>query len=328
MSADPGIETTTHDTPGRSLGAFLRRMRDRAEPQPGHRTTRRRAAGLRREEVALAAGISVTWYTWLEQGRPVRVSHRTLRSIARALRLDAIERAHLLALADAASSPLRARLTEEASPMLRAMADGLSPHPVYIVNGLWDVLYANDAAKRVFGDFEARAGITDNVLRRLFLDVDWSDRFVDWDAVARSAVAQFRAATAGLVGWPRWTEFVARLADESASFRARWHDHDLAPALARDKVVRHPELGELPFVYASVAPDGEPADVRVILYTPADLLTAARLSLLRPNARSLDSHAQSLPTNRTSRRIGAPIDAPGPSDDVVGCQEAPIPAIE
>ena len=263
-------------------------MRDRAEPQPGRRQAGRRAIGLRREEVAIEAGISVTWYTWLEQGRPVRVSRRTLRSIARALRLDATERAHLLTLADAASaSPLRRQLTATASPALVALADGLNPQPAYIVNGLWDVLYATDAARRVFGEFDAKAGITDNILRRLFLDADWRDRFADWDVVSRSAVAQFRVATAGLVGWPRWNRFVARLCDESPLFAEQWERHELAAAFARDKVVRHPELGELSFVYASVAPDGEPADVRLILYTPADVRTASRLSPSRATARAL-----------------------------------------
>ena len=282
MSADPGIGGTTIDSPEsptRALAAFLRRMRDRAEPRAGRRTPRRRAAGMRREEVAIDAGISVTWYTWLEQGRPVRVSRRTLLSIARALRLDATERAHLLRLADAATA-VRPRLTSAASASVRALADGLLPHPAYVVNGLWDVLYANRSARIVFGDFDARPGVTDNILRRLHLDADWRTRFVDWPSVCGSAVAQFRLATAAMVGSPSWTAFVDQLSHDSEDFAGRWARHELATSFPREKVVRHAAAGDLRFLYASVAPDAEPTDVRLIVYTPADGAASDTLSAL------------------------------------------------
>ena len=279
LSADPGISGTTVESPARALGTFLRRMRDRAEPRTGRRIPRRRATGMRREEVAIDAGISVTWYTWLEQGRHVRVSRRTLLDIARALRLDATERAHLLRLADAATAT-RPRLTSAASAEVRSLADGLLPHPVYVVNGLWDVLYANRSAAVVFGDFDSQPGVTDNVLRRLYLDLDWRARFADWPSVCGSAVAQFRLATAGLVGSETWTAVVDRLSRESEAFADRWARHELATAFPREKVVRHPAAGNLRFLYASVAPDAEPADVRLIVYTPADAETSAALAAL------------------------------------------------
>ena len=236
---------------------------------------------MRREEVAIDAGISVTWYTWLEQGRPVRVSRRTLLGIARALRLDAMERAHLLRLAAATrTSVAQPRLTNAASESVRSLADRLLPHPVYVVNGLWDVLHANAAAVRVFGAFDVQPGVTDNVLRRLFLDDAWRRCFVDWAAVSGSAVAQFRVATAGMVGSERWHEFVARLTRESAEFAGRWSRHELATAFPREKIVRHGDAGDLTFLYASLAPDAEPADVRLIIYTPADSSTIAKLTSL------------------------------------------------
>jgi hypothetical protein len=179
------------------------------------------------------------------------------------------------------------------------LVDGLHPHPVYAVNGLWQVLCANDAARTVFGDFGSRPGITDNVLRRLFLDPEWRDRFADWDAVSGSAVAQFRAATAGFVGWTRWSAFVADLARESAPFAERWEHHELATAFPREKLVRHPALGELSFLYTSVAPDAEPSDVRLIVYTPVDAETASRLKVTR--ARSI-AHPPAAAATRRSRR--------------------------
>lgn len=285
MSADPGMDGTTHESAARSLGAFLRRMRDQAEPRRS-RASRRRAIGLRREEVALDAGISATWYTWLEQGRPVRVSRRTLLGIARALRLNPTERAHLLRLADAASAPRTAtHVSTEVTESLRVLADGLEPHAVYVVNGLWDVLYANATGRAVFGDFDARSPETGNVLRRLFLDEEWRHCFADRDSVVTSAVAQFRAATAHMVGDARWKDFVTRLAAESRDFADRWHQHELATASSREKVVVHPSAGRLSFLYASVAPDAEPADVRLIVYTPADEATSAALARLRETRR-------------------------------------------
>ena len=283
LSADAGIGGTTIeslavDSPAKALAAFLRRMRDRAEPAPGRRMARRRARGMRREEVAIDAGISVTWYTWLEQGRPVRVSRRTLLAIARALRLDATERAHLLRLADAATAT-SPRLTRTISAEVRQFADGLLPHAAYVVNGLWDVLYANQSARMLFGEFDARPGVTDNILRRLYLDPDWRSRFADWPSVSGSAVAQFRAATAGMVGSPAWLAFIDRLSRDSADFADRWARHELAAAFPREKIVKHASAGDLRFLYASVAPDGAQGDVRVIVYTPADAGTAAALCL-------------------------------------------------
>jgi transcriptional regulator with XRE-family HTH domain len=284
LSADPGIRGTTLESPAvespaRALAAFLRRMRDRAEPGPCRRMPRRRARGLRREEVAIDAGISVTWYTWLEQGRPVRVSRRTLVAIARALHLDATERAHLLRLAEAANTT-RPRLTSTASTEVRSLADGFLPHPVYVVNGLWDVLYANRSARLLFGEFDARPGVTDNILRRLYLDDDWRTRFEDWPSVCGSAVAQFRAATARLVGSTAWTSFIDRLSRDSAAFADRWSRHELAASFPREKIVRHPDGGKGRFLYASLAPDAEPGDVRVIVYMPAAADTAAALAVL------------------------------------------------
>jgi len=284
LAAHPGTATTTHDaSPGRALGAFLRLMRDRAEPRPSHAKARRRATGLRREEVAVDAGISVTWYTWLEQGRPVRVSRRTLNKIARALQLDATERAHLLQLARAAAAANEPAVTASASDGVRAVADGLLPHPVYVVNGLWDVLYANSAAREMFGDFDAAPGITDNILRRLYLDRLWRERFAQWEDVSGSAVAQFRASTGRMVGTSRWRAFLDHLVRESAEFAERWRRHELASAFPRQKTVHHPTLGEQSYLYASVAPDAEPPDVRLIIYTalppvpdPPDVTSGAK----------------------------------------------------
>lgn len=259
---------TTQGRAARTLGAFLRRMRDRARPvaQATRSSRRRRAVGLRREEVAVEAGISATWYTWLEQGRFLRVSQDTLIAIARALRLTEMEERHLMRLAAAAHAP-DAPLTMAASTSLRAVVNALAPHAAYAVNGRWDVLHANPAAAGLLGAFDEQPGRTDNILRRLFLDERWGSLFEQWEAVTEGAVAQFRLETANMIADARWAEFISALSSESQAFADLWARHDLAEPLARQKIIRHPELGRVRLLYASVAPDAEPDDVRVIFYS-------------------------------------------------------------
>lgn len=271
LSADTGSRSTTIDSPSRQLGAFLRRVRERVQPTARMHTSRRRAVGLRREEVAVAAGISVTWYTWLEQGRPVRVSRETLRAIGAALHLDDIEQRHLEALATVAatapsSAPSSAAITAEANAALRRLVNALTPHPAYAVNACWDVLHVNDAAIRVFAPFDSRPSVTGNILRRLFLDPAWRTLFVNWDAIASSSVAQFRAATASLASDARVTGLVRQLTQESTVFATLWAQHALAEPPSWDKVLDHPEAGRLVFNYASLTPSCAPPDVRVISY--------------------------------------------------------------
>jgi transcriptional regulator with XRE-family HTH domain len=287
LIADPSTGTHSQSAARHSLADFLRTMRDRAQPRSNGGRARRRVPGLRREEVAAEAGISLAWYTWLEQGRPVRVSRRTLASIADALRLDATERAHLFHLADAADAPpARPSLTGCLPNPLRALVDALGPHPAYAVNGMWHVVHANLTATRVFGDFGAHPGVTDNVLARLFLDPHWRVLFEDWERVAELAAAQFRSATAPLVGDAEVQALVNRLRDRSATFAACW-GQELSPPLTWRKAILHPTAGRLSMHYSSFAPDDGPADVRVILYVPADPSTAARLGELSRPARTL-----------------------------------------
>lgn len=212
------------------------------------------------------AGISATWYTWLEQGRVVRVSQDTLTAIARALRLTKTEERHLTRLAEAARA-CDAPVTTAASVSLRTLVAAFEPHPAYAVNGRWDVLCSNEHAVTLLGAFDEHPGRTDNVLRRLFLDPGWRSLFEQWEALSESAVAQFRAETAHMIADRRWTEFVSTLSEESREFADCWARHDLAEPRTREKIVQHHALGRVRLLYASVAPDSEPADVRVIFYS-------------------------------------------------------------
>ncbi|NVB77615.1 MAG: helix-turn-helix domain-containing protein [Kofleriaceae bacterium] len=242
--------------PTTTLGAFLIRTRESRTPDAATRTPgRRRVKGLRREEVALAAGISPTWYTWLEQGRPVTCSRTTLESVARALRMSATERRHLFDLADANLEPPPPLVTRVPS-QLATFVDA-TQHPAYVFNALWDVLHVNAAATTLFGPFTHA-----NVLRRLFLDDTW--RFKNADAIAQSAVAQFRAATGRFQYSDAFQALVGGLADASPAFRTLWERKQLEPPPLTQKILLH-ATGPIALHYATMRPDGFD-DVSIAIY--------------------------------------------------------------
>lgn len=264
----------------RDLAQFLRDRRERLSPATIGLAAgrRRRAKGLLREEVAQAAGIGVTWYTWLEQARAVTPSPRAVDGLARALRLDAAERAHLFRLArpdlEAASSINLVR--ELPAPLPRTLA-ALAPHPAYAVNAMWDVIGWNAPAARLFGDFRRLPEEQRNILWLLFCDPDWSRLFVAVEAIRESAVAQFRATTARLAADPGFLHFVKALEQANPDFQTLWRRRDVREPGALHKDLAHPKLGRLALDYATFRPDGI-EDVRFTIYMPADARTKKALS--------------------------------------------------
>jgi transcriptional regulator with XRE-family HTH domain len=245
-------------------------------------TARRRARGHLREEVAQIAGISVTWYTWLEQGRFTNPSPAVLEALAGALQLSAAERKHLYRLARPDLDPrVRSALTARLSPPMSSLLDGLSPHPAYAVNGAWDVLAENDAARALFGSFFGSREHEPNVLARLVLDPAWQALFVDHPRIVETAVAQFRATTADRSRDAAVQALVTSLSARSPLFAGLWRRGQVDELPAWRKTLR---IGKraLHFDYATFHPDSEPDDVRITVYTPADeLARAAALRLLR-----------------------------------------------
>lgn len=266
----------------KDLAQFLKDRRARIAPAAAGLVvgTRRRARGLLREEVAMIAGVGVTWYTWLEQARPIKPSVRVLGSIARALRLDEVERGHLFRLArpDLEPAPATLLATRVSRPLQHTM-ECLSPNPVYATNAVWDVIGWNKAATRVFGDFTRIEAERRNLLYLLFRDPDWRILFQDWEIISASAVAQFRAGTARLGSDARSRQLVSTLERDSASFRAHWRKRDVHQSAPRSKVLNHPAAGRLDLEYATFQPDGD-GDVRLTIYTPGDAESARRMAML------------------------------------------------
>jgi transcriptional regulator with XRE-family HTH domain len=265
----------------RELAEFLRTRRARLRPEhiglpPG---ARRRTPGLRREEVAQEAGVGVTWYTWLEQGRDIKASGQVLDAVARALRLDEAEREHLYQLADL---PLRVTASPEpiVSDALIEVLRTLDPLPAILMNSRWDLLATNEAYRQIFRAWHARPCEMRNMIWCTFMEPEVRACYLNFEAEAPRSVAQLRAASVHHLGEPGWTDFISALIEGSPDFARMWARHDVARPGVRVKQFLDPRAGLLRMVTTSLAVTEMP-ECRVIIYTPADDETRARLPLTR-----------------------------------------------
>ncbi|HEV8390195.1 MAG TPA: helix-turn-helix transcriptional regulator [Dongiaceae bacterium] len=266
----------------RELAQFLKDRRARIAPGVVGVPVgaRRRARGLLREEVAMIAGVGVTWYTWLEQARPIKPSVRVLGSIARALRLSDVERTHLFKLARPDLEPAPpAQLATAISYALQRTMDALAPNPAYAVNAVWDVIGWNKPAALIFGDFGRIEAERRNLLYLIFCDPDWKELFREWETISAFAVAQFRESTARLGGDARFKELVRMLEQDSESFRQHWRRRDVHRPIPQSKILDHPRAGRLNLEYSTFQADSD-RDVRLTIYTPGDAESARRIVTL------------------------------------------------
>ncbi|MFJ7288446.1 helix-turn-helix transcriptional regulator [Curtobacterium sp. NPDC098951] len=221
----------------RELGAFLRALRERASPSdvglPG--SSRRRTPGLRREEVAMLAGISPTWYTFLEQGRDVRPSQQVLHALALALGLADAERAHLFAIAaDAPPSTLPDQVSD---PEVARVVDLLDPAPAYVTGATFDVLAWNTAAADLFRSALTHDGHP-NLVRWVFLAPDAREVLPDWTEVAQGLLARLRSRAGRNPGSPAYRDLEADLRRASTEADRWWPRYDVGSERAGIKRVR------------------------------------------------------------------------------------------
>ncbi|GGP64846.1 helix-turn-helix transcriptional regulator [Saccharothrix coeruleofusca] len=265
-----------------SLGAFLRSRRERVDPAAVglSSATRRRTPGLRREEVARRADVSVEWYTRLEQGRGGTPSARVLRSVADALLLSRAEREHLFLLVqgrrvDAPRGPAAAVV----DPRFRRALDGFPHAPAYLKTAAWDVVAWNRAARLVLSDYEAMEPGERNVLKILFLDPASRKLLRHWEREAGLAVSTFRLE---LARWGTTSEaerLVRELRARSAEFAGMWEANDVGVLGEGVKHLVHPTAGDLSLWYSSFAVDDEPG-LGMVLYTPDTERDAERIRRL------------------------------------------------
>ncbi len=235
------------------LGEFLRSRRDRITPDQAGVTSygRRRVSGLRREELAQLAGVSVTYLTRLEQGQSQNASDAIIDALAGALQLDADERAHLYALAHPAP-PVRTRASqpEIAKPGAEQLLHAMGEVPAVLLGRFNDILAWNRSGHLLLAghlDFDApsRPQERPNQLKLLFRDEHTRDLYADWDEEAARAVASLRYVAAQFADDLRLAELVGELSMNSPEFARLWAGHDVRLCTSGVKRFRHPQVGEL-----------------------------------------------------------------------------------
>jgi transcriptional regulator with XRE-family HTH domain len=268
------------------LGEFLKARRARLSPgdfgmPPG---SRRRTPGLRREEVALLAGVGVTWYTWLEQGRQINASTQVLDAVAGTLRLDRAEREHLYRLAEA--TPLRTEGADRAVPdTIREIVRSLDPLPASLLNGRHDILMSNDASEELFWEWHSMPCVHKNTLWCCITEPAARGRLPEYEAHVRYLVARMRSAYSRHIGDPDWEEDIRRLASLSREFADLWARHEVADPEPRTLTYLHPRAGALHLAVNELHVPDMP-EARIVIYTPRDEATRGRMPLTRRPAPS------------------------------------------
>jgi transcriptional regulator with XRE-family HTH domain len=278
-SAQPA-QTNGTELRRRELGAFLRSRRERVRPEqvglPPMR--RRRTPGLRREEVAQLAGVGVTWYTWLEQGRDINPSAQVLDAIARTLQFDAHEQSHLFTLAGTATTTIADQCLH-IHPTAQPLIDQLEPFPAVVVNARLDLLAYNRVYTSFHDGLDTIPVEDRNILWLVFTHPRWREVIVDWDDISGRLVAEYRALMAEHLDDPAWKTLVARLHRASSEFTALWERHDVQGVESRTKRVVHPTAGLLLLNYTNLWLNPR-LGVRIIAFSPADDRTRGRLERL------------------------------------------------
>ena len=255
------------------LREFLTSRRARITPEQArlrtYGTGPRRVPGLRREEVALLAGVSVDYYTRLERGNAAGVSDTVLEALARALQLDGTEREHLFDLARAtqATAPKRGRRgRHDVRPAVQQMIDAMTGVPAFVRNGRLDILGANGLGRALYSEHFDGHAQPPNTARYVFLDSRSSSFYREWNRVAADVVAILRA-EAGRDPYDReLSDLVGELSTRSELFRTLWAAHNVRTHDTGMKRVRHPLVGELDLSFEAMELVADPG-LTMFVYT-------------------------------------------------------------
>jgi transcriptional regulator with XRE-family HTH domain len=262
------------------LGEFLRARRALVRPEDVGLPDlgRRRVAGLRREELAMLAGVSADYYVRLEQGRDTHPSEQVLEALARVLRLDDDAVAHLHDLARPAPRRRRSRgRPERVRPGVLRLLESWSQVPAFVLGRRMDVLAYNALAGMLHSGFANER----NVVRLVFLDPAAREVYPEWEAVAQETVATLRAAAGADLEDPRLVELVGELSLKSDDFRRLWARHDVREKAAGTKRFVHPMVGELVLGYESFAVAGTPGQLLVGYHAEPGSASERALALLQ-----------------------------------------------
>jgi transcriptional regulator with XRE-family HTH domain len=254
------LDTVSRQTPETSLRDFLRTRRSRITPKQAGLTPYpgvRRVPGLRREEVAQLAGVSVDYYVRLERGHGENVSTSVLEAVARALQLSHVERDHLLALAKRADGQPSTTASQHARPGLLQLLQNVTDVPALLLGRRLDVLATNRLARAFYQDFHAPA--TDrNMARYVFLNETARDLYVDWPDTARDIVGVLHLDASHRPQDPLRDDLVSELSASDGDFRRWWADHDVYKPQHGSKRYHHPLVGDLELGFEAFTPMGDP----------------------------------------------------------------------
>lgn len=275
------------------LADFVRSRRDRLAPEdvglPAR--PRRRSPGLRREDVAELIGVSVTWYTWIEQGRDIRVSATVLENLARVLRLSADERTHLFQLAGR-SIPPAAGPPPAVPSAVQHLLTALEPFPAHIRDAHWHVLAWNRAESLV-APWGTLPQAERHVVWNHFTNPELRRMADDWEGDGQTLLALFRQAIGPRLGDPALTSLIGRLQRVSPEFATWWPKHQVQQQRARLIRLRHPEIGSLVLARVTLTLDAQPSLTLRTLVALPEGDTTAKLSALLPGECSNRSGAAS-----------------------------------
>ncbi|MFE2070020.1 helix-turn-helix domain-containing protein [Streptomyces sp. NPDC059467] len=252
---------------------FLGTRRARVTPEqaglPMYGGDRRRVTGLRREEVALLAGISSEYYTRLERGNATGVSESVIDGIAQALQLDEAERNHLLDLLRGAGTtrpPRRRPAQQRVRPAVQRVLDSMVATPAFVLSGRLDILAANDLGRALFSPLYADPVRPPSNARFVFLDVHAAEFFRDWDEVANDTVAMLRAEAGRDAYDRRLTDLIGELSTRSEDFRQRWAAHNVRIHTTGMKRLHHPVVGDLDLPFETFPLGADPSQF-LLTYT-------------------------------------------------------------
>ncbi|WP_445491355.1 helix-turn-helix transcriptional regulator [Niallia sp. 03133] len=255
----------------KELGDFLKTRRARLSPKEFGLPIgpRRKIKGLRREELSQIAGIGITWYTWLEQGRDIKVSPDVLEAISRVFRLSEEEKEHLFLLANQPLLPKMGKpLVENVTNAVNNLLNELEFCPTYVTDEKLNIVNWNEAASRVFGDFHLMNDRDRNAVYRCFTSKEYKALFLNWEDHAQRLIAQFRLAYARFVGDEWFKEIIQELTEKSPEFREWWSKHEVLGNPFGKKTIIHPIVGELILNHITLQVYDSP-ELKLTIYQPS-----------------------------------------------------------
>jgi transcriptional regulator with XRE-family HTH domain len=260
------------------LSEFLRRCRARLLPSDVGLPSAgwRRTPGLRREDVAALAGLSSTWYTWLEQGRDVRASDRVLENLSRVLRMSPEERDYLFLLAQHRPAPIRPAAVEEVPETVKRTLDALNV-PAEVITPRWDAVYWNPMYARAIRDYAQLPADRRNLMRILITSPEYREDEAEYETIVRRVTAKLHIDYSQAMPDPAFDALIEELSEASPLFREVWRSTAIAGRSEGVTKIKHAELGAITFEHTSYVVEGAPS-LRVVIFVPHDPESAAKVA--------------------------------------------------